>query len=177
MQHSQLPECQTRSSTRYGCAGKRTLVELPARTTPLVITTPFTTPVTTIHHPGLAHRGFIRHAPKNRCCRAGSKSTGLFAWIAQTRGFDHCRFADVQPGINRQRQQIEIARGDVLAALARRYFETSCRQLSKEPGMNKVYLLQVRLRGALRNPGAMLHVDSAVHITVDPKADRQIGLQ
>ena len=49
LQHSQLPECQTRLSTRYGCAGKRTLVELPARTTPLKITTP----VTKIHHPAL----------------------------------------------------------------------------------------------------------------------------
>jgi hypothetical protein len=116
------------------------------------------------HHAGLPHETTAPIAPEHGRQEARLEPVQLRARIAQTGDLDHCFVAKLQSGTDREAEQIDPARGDILAHVARRYDEPSSRKLVVQLRMNEVDLAKVRLSWIPRYPGAMLDSRSVVGV-------------
>src|SRR5437660_12823940 len=98
------------------------------------------------HDASFSNKCAIGVALENRSHQSGLKSVELGTRIAQAGHLDDRVTSEVQPCALWQRQQIDAARRDVFADLARHHRVTACLQLLEQLGMEKVHLTQVRLR-------------------------------
>ncbi|MFN8536830.1 MAG: hypothetical protein U0232_05070 [Thermomicrobiales bacterium] len=74
------------------------------------------------------------------------------AGVAEAGDLDHRRVAQMEFCAGRQAEQIDAARGDVLAHLAGGQVEPARAQLVVQLGVDEVDLAQVRLVGVARHP-------------------------
>ena len=71
------------------------------------------------HDTGFADEISVRVALEGRLHQTWPDALELSARIAQTSHHDDCRIAQMQPGVGRQRQQIEPRRRDILTHRSR----------------------------------------------------------
>ena len=109
--------------------------------------------------------------------QSGLKSIDLRARVAQAGQFDDRLGADAQMRASGQAQQLDAAGGDVLAELARRDREASCRQCAQQFGVEQMHLAQVGLQRVARYARAMLHGTAAMRVALDaePASSRMPG--
>ncbi len=100
----------------------------------------------------------------------------LRAWVAQAGDLDHGAISDAQPGARRQPQQVDPARGDVLAHLAVGDPEAGRPQLVLQLTVDEMDLTQVRPAAMAPKSGSVLHRRPHVHVSIDPKARQQPDL-
>ena len=132
------------------------------------------------HHPHdarLAHQPASAVARQHRIHQPRLKPVDLHAGIAQPGHLDNGRRADMQPRPLRQAQQIDAARGDVLAQVRRRHPKAALSQLIEQLCLHQVHLPQVRHCRVARHARAVLHrhphMRIALHAQPLQQPDRQ----
>src|SRR4029079_13986617 len=129
------------------------------------------------HDARLADKGAVRIAIEHGGHESLLKAIDLDARIAQPGDLDHGAGTDVQPRAGRQRQQVDAARGDVLAELAGRHAEACGAQLLEQFGVDEMNLTQVRAGRVARNPRAMLDGDAGVRVAFDAESGGEADAQ
>lgn len=97
----------------------------------------------------------------------------LQAGIAEAGDFQDRGGADAQQCADRQSEQVDTARGDVLAEFAGRHLEPFFTDLGEELFMNEVDLAQIRLGGILRDTRTVLDRHTGVHVSLHTEPGEQ----
>lgn len=124
------------------------------------------------HDAGLANKFAIGRAIQHSIEKPGLEILYLGARVAQARCFQNDLVANSDQSALRQPQQIDPARGDVLAKICGRDIKTLFRKLVEKLGMNEMHLPQIGLRRIGPHNSYLIEITAKVLKATDPETGK-----